>query len=81
MHPDLIKNELLKYFPDAQIKLADLTGGGNHWRLEITSRAFAGKSLIEQHQLVYRALGQWINKEIHALALTTHADNSMLENT
>lgn len=72
MDPEIIKERLKSFFPDATLKLEDLTGGGDHWRLEITSKAFNGKSMVEQHQLVYRALHQWINKEIHALALTTH---------
>jgi stress-induced morphogen len=71
MDPQLIKDQLYLHFPDAVLTLQDLTGGGDHWRLEIRSSAFNGKSLVQQHQLVYRALQQWINKEIHALALST----------
>jgi stress-induced morphogen len=71
MDPQLIKDQLMQHFPDATIKLKDLTGGGDHWSLEISSAAFNGKSLVQQHQLVYRALQHWINKEIHALALST----------
>ncbi len=71
MHPQKIKDQLLKHFPDAEMKLEDLTGGGDHWRLSIVSQAFCGKSLVAQHQLVYAALHQWLNREIHALALDT----------
>jgi stress-induced morphogen len=71
MDPQIIKDRLMSHFPDAELRLEDLTGGGDHWRLTISSQAFNGKSMIQQHQLVYAALQQWLNKEIHALALTT----------
>ncbi len=71
MDPQKIKDQLLAHFPDAHLSLEDLTGGGDHWRLDISSSAFADKTLIQQHQLVYAALKQWLNREIHALALTT----------
>ena len=73
MTAEEIHQQLCSTFPDATIKLKDLTGGGDHWHLEIVSGAFAGKSLVEQHQLVYRALGPWMKGPIHALALDTRA--------
>ncbi len=68
-----IEERLKTHFPDAQLKLTDLTGGGDHWQLAITSSEFQGKSLVAQHQLVYKALGDWMLGPIHALALTTQA--------
>lgn len=58
-------------FPGAEIKAMDLTGGGDHWSVRIAAREFKGLSLVEQHQLVYKALGDLMKKEIHALALDT----------
>ncbi len=66
-----IKKKLSENFPDADIVANDLTGGGDHWEVRIKSPAFCGKSLVEQHQMVYRALGSWMKKEIHALQLFT----------
>ena len=66
-----IETKLKETFPDASIKLSDLTGGGDHWRVAICSDQFIGKSLIEQHQLIYASLAKWMNKEIHALAIET----------
>lgn len=66
-----IRKKLSESFPDAEIKVQDLTGGGDHWDLRIKSSSFKGKSLVEQHQMVYRALGEWMRKEIHALKLHT----------
>ena len=58
-------------FADAQIAARDLTGGGDHWQVAITTKAFAGKSLVDQHKLVYAALGSLMEREIHALSLQT----------
>jgi stress-induced morphogen len=71
-----LSSKLLESFPDAKIVCRDLTGGGDHWAVEIQSDQFLGKSLVEQHQMVYRALGEWMKIEIHALALQTSALNS-----
>ncbi|RZA15107.1 MAG: BolA family transcriptional regulator [Proteobacteria bacterium] len=57
--------------PSAQIRAHDLTGGGDHWQLHITASEFGGLSMIEQHQLVYKALGEWMSGPIHALSLNT----------
>jgi stress-induced morphogen len=59
--------------PDAQVAIEDLAGDGNHYRATIVSEAFRGKSRVQQHQLVYRALGARMGDELHALALTTAA--------
>ena len=73
MNSEILTKKLLEAFPDAKIKASDMTGGGDHWQVTIESAQFSGKSLVEQHQLVYKALGDWMKKEIHALALTTKA--------
>ncbi len=66
-----IESKLKEQFPDAKIQLKDLTGGGDHWQLVIESKAFRDKTLIEQHQLVYGAVKEWMHREIHALSMTT----------
>ena len=68
-----LSDKLKESFPDATISAQDLTGGGDHWRVKIVAETFRGKSMIEQHQLVYKALGTWMQKEIHALSLDTSA--------
>lgn len=66
---EMIKAEL----PDAQIQVQDLTGGGDHYQVTVVSSQFAGKRLVQQHQLVYGALRQAMSTEaIHALALKTY---------
>ncbi len=68
----LIEDKLSAAFADAMVlEVRDLTGTQDHYEATVVSGVFAGKSRIEQHQLVYRALGTWVGKEIHALALNT----------
>lgn len=42
-----------------------------HYAVEVVSPAFAGKSLVDQHQLVHDALGDHLTRDIHAIELTT----------
>jgi BolA protein len=44
-------------------------GGAGHFVVEIVADAFAGKNLIQRHRLVYDALGDAMNTEIHALSI------------
>ena len=46
-------------------------GDGHHFEAVIVSPAFRGKSRVQQHQLVYAALGQRMQADIHALSMTT----------
>ena len=70
--PDEIHQSLQEAFPDAEIVAEDSTGGGDHFAVHITSARFAGFSLVERHQMVYRALGSLMPR-IHALQLKTDA--------
>ncbi|MEW6168707.1 MAG: BolA family transcriptional regulator [Pseudomonadota bacterium] len=58
-------------FPDALIELTDTAGDGDHWSARIVSAAFRGKSRVQQHQMVYAAIGAQMGGELHALALQT----------
>ncbi len=72
LEPEKVQALLLTAFPGADIDLVDLTGTRDHYQARIVSEAFAGRSLVEQHQLVYRALGEAMSGPIHALALNTY---------
>lgn len=63
----LIKEAL----PDAEIRIDDLRGDGDHYLAYVVSSAFAGKSRVQQHQMVYEALQGRMGGELHALALQT----------
>ena len=68
-----LEAELRDAFPDAEIRIEDLAGDGDHYRARITSVAFAGLTRVRQHQLVYAALKGKVGGELHALALETAA--------
>tara|TARA_B100000959_G_C14588241_1_gene462903 strand:- start:326 stop:556 length:231 start_codon:yes stop_codon:yes gene_type:complete len=68
---DEIKNLIKESIPDAEIVIKDLAGDENHYSATIKSKFFTGKSKIEQHKLVYKALKGKMGNELHALALNT----------
>ena len=49
----------------------EVVGDGQHFQALVVSPAFAGKSRIQRHQLVYAALGERMREEIHALSMRT----------
>jgi stress-induced morphogen len=58
-------------FPDADVDIRDLAGDGDHYAAHVVSAAFKGKTRVQQHQMVYEALGGRMGGVLHALALTT----------
>jgi stress-induced morphogen len=66
-----IERLIKEAFPEAQVTVVDLAGDGDHFGARIAARAFAGKSRIQQHQMVYAALKDQIGGTLHALALET----------
>ena len=59
--------------PDAEVLIEDLRGDGDHYAAQVTSASFTGKSRVQQHQMVYKALKGSMEQALHALALTTVA--------
>ena len=68
--PEEIRTRIEAALPGARVEVADTTGGGDHFEVRVTAPAFAGRTLVEQHQLVYGALGN-LMPDIHALSLRT----------
>ncbi len=68
-----IKQRIEASIPGARAEVEDYTGGGDHFRATVSSPAFAGRSRIEQHKLVYAIFGDEIGAAIHALSLKTQA--------
>ena len=66
-----IKNLIKEAIPDAEISIEDLAGDENHYSATIKSKIFSGKSKIDQHKIVYKALRGKMGNELHALALNT----------
>lgn len=71
LKPEDIEQKIKLAMPTATVKAYDMTGGGDHWQVKIVAEEFRGKSRVQQHQLVYAALGEWMKAEVHALSLDT----------
>ena len=61
--------------PDAEVEIEALVDDGDHYLARVSSAAFAGKSRIQQHKMVYEALGGRMGGELHALQLVTAVPN------
>jgi stress-induced morphogen len=68
-----IKQRIEAAIPGARAEVEDWTGGGDHFKATVTATAFAGRSRIEQHKLVYEVFGAEIGGPIHALSLKTQS--------
>ena len=66
-----IENFIKEALPDADVKIEDLRGDGNHYSCLVISKEFEGKSRVKQHQMVYASLKGRMGNELHALALQT----------
>jgi stress-induced morphogen len=70
--PQQVEEMIKTHLPDAQVQVQDLKGSGDHYQVTVVSSQFAGKGLVQQHQLVYQALNRAMSSEaIHALAIKT----------
>ncbi len=75
MSGDEITRLITEALPGAEIELTDLAGDDDHWAARVTAPQFAGKSRVQQHKLVYDALGGRMGGVLHALQLTTAVPN------
>jgi stress-induced morphogen len=66
-----IETMIRNAFPGADVKVDDLRGDGNYLSAHVASPAFKGLTRIQQHRLVYDALGKTMDTALHALALHT----------
>ena len=64
---DLIRQAL----PDAQVTIEDMRGDGDHYAALVVSSAFKGKTRVQQHKMVFDALGGRMGGALHALSLQT----------
>lgn len=70
---DIIQKKLDQAFPEAEILIDSYYNdiGHLHYAVTITSTKFKNLSLVDQHRLVYEALGDMMKDKIHALKLKT----------
>jgi stress-induced morphogen len=73
----MMANEIEKLikeaFPDAEVTITDLAGDNDHYAAMVKSKAFKGKTRVQQHQMVYDALKGRMGGVLHALSLQTMA--------
>ncbi len=71
MAADEIERLIAGALPGATITIRDLAGDGDHYAAHVVAPQFAGQSRVQQHKLVYAALGGRMGGELHALQVTT----------
>ena len=78
---DLMKQRLTTLLPERldivddsakHVGHAGAASGGGHYQLTIVSKAFAGKPQVARHRLIYQALGDMMQRQIHALSITAY---------
>lgn len=73
MNAETIKQMIMDNISDAQVRIEDLRGDGDHYAAYITAPSFKGLSRVQQHQMVYSALEGKMGNDLHALAIQTSA--------
>jgi stress-induced morphogen len=71
--PMEIQQMIAAQMPDAKIQVTDMTGTADHFEIAVVSKQFAGKTLIEQHQMLHAILEKEMDHRIHAVKLKTKA--------
>lgn len=71
MDADQIADLIRTNIPGAEVQIEDLRGDGDHYAALVVAPDFAGKTRIQQHQMVYTALQGQMGDALHALALRT----------
>jgi acid stress-induced BolA-like protein IbaG/YrbA len=67
MHPEEVARLIRAGLPGAEVSVA--SDDHTHFSARVVAREFAGKRSLARHQLVYRALGELMGREIHALSI------------
>ena len=68
-----IEGMILAAMPDATVELTALVDDNDHWKAHVVAPEFTGKSRVQQHKMVYEALGGKMGGVLHALQLSTAA--------
>lgn len=66
-----VRRRIMAAIPDAKVEVKDLTGGSDHYAVQVVSPAFEGKSPIARHRMVYAPLQDVLGGALHAMQLTT----------
>lgn len=74
MTTDEVKKLIEAGIEGAVAEVTDLTGTGDHFSAKVTAPSFEGKTMVQQHKMVYAALEEELKGPIHALQLSTRAN-------
>tara|TARA_B100001250_G_C19792524_1_gene787194 strand:+ start:1230 stop:1499 length:270 start_codon:yes stop_codon:yes gene_type:complete len=86
---DTIKNKINNSIQIIKMEIIDKSAehanhpgnsGGGHYQALIISNDFSGKTLVERHQMIYKALGKLMTNEIHAFSMKTLTENEFKSN-
>jgi acid stress-induced BolA-like protein IbaG/YrbA len=74
LDPKELEKRIATALDGSEVEVKDLTGTGDHFEARVVAPSFAGKSMVEQHQMVYAPLSDLLKTgELHALALKTYS--------
>lgn len=71
--PAEIEDLILRALPGSSVRVSDMTGTGDHFRIEVVSETFRGKGLVDQHKILHEILAPEMESRIHAVQLKTRA--------
>ena len=78
--PTEIENRIVETLPGAQVRITDLTGGGDHYRVAVVASQFEDRSPLDRHRLVYAIFKDVLGGDLHALSLETSTPGESEEN-
>ena len=71
IEPGEIQKRIESALPGSKVQVRDMTGGGDHYEIDVVSENFAGKTPIQRHRMVHAPLKDLLGGALHAVALTT----------
>lgn len=71
-----IQTLIQEAIPESLVEITDLAGDGDHYEVRVQASIFEGKTRIQQHRLVYEALGSRMGGILHALAIKTYTPDT-----
>jgi len=74
-----IQTLIQEAIPESLVEITDLAGDGDHYEVRVQAPIFEGKTRIQQHRLVYEALGSRMGGILHALAIKTYIPDTYKE--
>ena len=74
-----IERRIKVAIPNAVVRVHDMTGGSDHFQVEVVAQAFSGKNPIQRHRMVYAPLQDVLGGALHALALQTRTPDELAE--